>query len=171
MRFFSARTDSRATASSPGAIDVSAGDRYCESSELSKPITEMSSGIRRSCIWIECITPEASMSLSATTPSGRTPESSSMFIAATPSLRCHMIDGTTSAGSNGTPASSSASRYPRNRNAAEPTSSPGCTPTTATRLHPVCSRYEVARLAPSTFSVAMWSTLSVKMRSPMSTSG
>ena len=47
IRYLSTLTDRRATASSPGAIDVSAGDRYCESSELSKPTTEMSSGMRR----------------------------------------------------------------------------------------------------------------------------
>ena len=41
------------------------------------------------------ITPEASMSFSATPPSGATPESSSAFITRTPSLRCHMPDSTT----------------------------------------------------------------------------
>ncbi len=57
MRFFSARTNSRATASSPGAIDVSAGEQALgELSELSKPITEMSAKLQAG-IWIEGITP------------------------------------------------------------------------------------------------------------------
>ena len=88
-------TDSRATASRPGAMVVSDGVRYCESSELSKPITEMSSGTRNPCSWIECMTPEASMSFNATTPSGTTPESSSIFMAYRPSSRCHIFEGTT----------------------------------------------------------------------------
>lgn len=86
------------------------GREVLESSELSKPTTATSSGIPYPRIWMACMTPEASMSLSATTPSGTMPESNNMFIAVSPSTRCHMRDGTTRRSSYSIPASCSASQ-------------------------------------------------------------
>ena len=158
MRSLSTFTDRRATASSPGAIDVNAGDRYCESSELSKPTTEMSSGMRRA-VHLDRVhhaggehvvqRDDAIGNFDAgiqqrvhgphavtTMPHARFDDQPIVEFDAGLLQRLKIALG-------------SAAR--RNR-----LSRPGCAPTTATRLAAGrAADTDVARFAPSTFSVAM----------------
>ncbi len=130
MRSLSTFTDRRATACKSQHDQHHAGDRSVNRRNCAKPTTEMSSGMCKPVVRIACITPEASMWFSAR---ARTPESNNSM-ALTPSLRCHMpirrpaepikFD-----------ASSSSVKIPFVA-AQQPTFSPGCTPTTATRRQP-----------------------------------
>jgi len=149
---------------------VSGGTAYRLATTSSNPATATSSGTRSPRCQSTLTAPTAMESVKQKNASGGSCASRNVRTPSTAASVVHRGTVISSDASSGTPAASSACRYPSVRcRAAAVSIAPGA-PTTAMRRRPVASRCSVMCRAPSTLSTPTWS-VRPWITSPMRTVG